>query len=374
FAHSDADLSDETKRFALSPTDIALLNPNTKTCPIFRSAQDAELTKSIYRRVPILVNESKGEAGNAWGISFRQGLFNMTSDSGLFRSAEELEARGLKLEGNVWRDEENESAAFLPLYEAKMLHHFDHRWATYDEAGDTRDVTLAEKQNADFVVTPRYWVEKSNVEERLKDKSDKEWLLGFRDICRNNDERTVIASILPSVGVGNNAPLMFFDKEPRQVACLVANLSSFALDWVARFKVGGVHLNFFIAQQLPVLPPSTYASSAAWTDGATLGEWISSRVVELCFTAHDLTAFARDCGFDGEPFGWDAERRFEVRCELDAAFFALYGLSMDEAAYVLDTFPIVKRKDEAKFGSYRTKTRILELMAAMQSSSAAKNV
>lgn len=96
-----------------------------------------------------------------------------------------------------------------------------------------------------------------------------------------------------------------------------------------------------------------------------LAEWISSRVVELVYTAHDLAAFARDCKYLGEPFAWDEARRFALRCELDAAFFHLYGLSRDETATVLDTFPIVARKDLAKFGTYRTRDEILRLYDEM---------
>lgn len=88
-------------------------------------------------------------------------------------------------------------------------------------------------------------------------------------------------------------------------------------------------------------------------------------MLELTYTAWDLEAFAQDCGWSGPPFRWDEERRFQLRCELDAAFFHLYGLNRDDTAYILDTFPIVKRKDEEKFGTYRTKDRILELFDAL---------
>jgi len=82
-------------------------------------------------------------------------------------------------------------------------------------------------------------------------------------------------------------------------------------------------------------------------------------VLELGYTAHDLEAFARDLEYSGEPFGWKPERRFQLRCELDAAFFHLYGLTRDKAAYVLDTFPIMRRKDEAQWGEYRTRGKVL---------------
>ena len=74
----------------------------------------------------------------------------------------------------------------------------------------------------------------------------------------------------------------------------------------------------------------------------------------------------KDCGYSGPPFRWDEERRFLLRCELDAAYFHLYGIGRDDADYILETFPIVKRKDEQVHGEYRTKRVILDIYDAMQ--------
>ncbi len=92
----------------------------------------------------------------------------------------------------------------------------------------------------------------------------------------------------------------------------------------------------------------------------TVVYWLLPRVLELTYTAWDLEPFARDCGYDGPPFRWDSARRFLLRCEIDAAFFHLYGLGRDDTAYVLDTFPVVRKRDEAQHGEYRTARVILE--------------
>jgi hypothetical protein len=84
-------------------------------------------------------------------------------------------------------------------------------------------------------------------------------------------------------------------------------------------------------------------------------------VLELVYTADDMKPFAVDCGFSGPPFKWDVERRFRLRSELDAAFFHLYGISREDADYIMETFPIVKRHDVEKHGEYRTKKVILEI-------------
>jgi hypothetical protein len=227
--------------FQLSPQDIALINPNTLTCPVFRTSADAELTKKIYQRVPVLENEKQGK--NPWGITFRQGLFNMSGDSNLFISEEKLE-------------EVNHSV--VPLYEAKMLHQFDHRWASY-EGEKSREISLEEKRDPKYQVKPRYWVDKVEVENRLAEKWDKEWLLAFRDICRSTDERTAICSLIPKVAVSNKAPLVITDKNYPELYCiLLANLNSLVFDFVLRQKIGGTSLNFFIIKQLPVIPPENY--------------------------------------------------------------------------------------------------------------------
>jgi len=162
FLQQVTDLKDGARLFVLSRDDIALLNPNTRTCPIFRSQRDAEITKAIYRRVPVLIKDGPPEE-NPWGVQLRQGLFSMANDSHLFRTCIQLEAEGWRLVGNIFRRGEE---VYLPLYEAKMMHYFDHRWATY-EGTDTRDITLSEKGNPDFLALSRYWVPEGEVKQRV---------------------------------------------------------------------------------------------------------------------------------------------------------------------------------------------------------------
>ncbi len=110
----------------------------------------------------------------------------MTSDSGLFRTRDDLEGQGYALDGNRFVKGKD---TFLPLYEAKMIHQYDHRFATYTSDGSTRDVTDSEHADPTYEPLPRYWVEKAEVDRKLekRDKSgklewtwDEKWLLGFR--------------------------------------------------------------------------------------------------------------------------------------------------------------------------------------------------
>lgn len=513
FATQVEHLSDPRRRFTLAPDDFALINPNTRTCPVFRSERDAELTKKLYQAAPVLIAEAQmGDDGsllrpeiNPWGISFSQGLFNMTSDSGLFRDAPAASDQPIR----------------LPLYEAKMIHQFDHRWATYVDAssgavGEVETADLSEQQRADpmFTVRPRYWVDEREVlarialvptrvsrawlalhaakngdqpdaadialadllfalaqwvvgelfrstagesplsagwtsaqaqrhiapvEAQLKsrfpslsvvlsgqgltakkalaefpkwamqssdarladdeleplaaalgtanvagnllalldewmDSRSPRWLMGWRDICRSTDERTVIASVVPRVGVGNKIPLIFprSDIAAPKAAALLGNLSAMTFDFVARQKIGGTTLNYFYIKQFPVLPPDRY--------GAVALDFIVPRVLELTFTAHDLKPWADElAGYDprpvterGQPFAWNPERRAQLRTELDAYYARLYGLTRDELRYILDpkevmgedypseTFRVLKEGEIRRYGEYRTRRLVLE--------------
>lgn len=348
FALDVADLEDVEKRFTLSPDDFELLNPNTRTCPVFRTRRDAEITKAIYRRVPVLLKEGAPD-GNPWGIKFQR-MFDMSNDSHLFSTREDLEAAGWQLEGNHFvRGTER----YLPLYEAKMIHHFDHRWATYDGT-DIRDATLAEKQDPRFVVLPRYWVPSDDVEARRPERS---WHFGWRDIARPTDERTFIATVLPWVGLGNKIPV--FDSDSDGVATCAAATSALVEDFVARQKVGGSTLNFFYVKQFALATPSMLEHPV-----------FRNNALELSYTAWDLAGFARDLGCHRPPFRWDEERRVLLRAELDALMFRLYGVGRDDVEYIMGTFPIVRRKDEAAFGEYRTKRLILERFDAMEEADA----
>ncbi len=348
------ELEDPTRLFSLAPEDFALLNPNTKTCPVFRTRQDAELTRAVYRRVPVLWRESPEK--NPWGVRLRQGLFNMTSDSHLFRTREDLLAQGFRLVGNRFvRGKE----VYLPLYEGKMFWHYDHRFATFAGA-DIRDVEPGEKEDPAFLPLPRYWVPREETEARLEKAGwGRGWLLGFRNATNATNERTLVASRLPLAGVGHSAPLLL--PSPGLPSLLLeANLSSLVLDYVARQKVGGTNLNFHYIKQFPVLPPSAYGPQDL--------RFIVPRVLELAYTAWDLAPLARDVWEEADgplreailawrktapthpdsppdwvegpypfpPFLWDEKRRAQLWAELDAYYARLYGFGRKQLRYILD--------------------------------------
>jgi hypothetical protein len=304
-----------------------------------------------------------------------------------------------------------------------MMHQIDHRHGTFEgqpeleiRKGLCRELMEAERARPDFVILPRYWVSENNcIQSAGHWTNGHRWFIAFRRITRAVDRRTATFCILPWSGAGDSiffVSVQFRDKTP----AFLANVNSITFDFVVRQKMPGINLSFYIVQQLPVLPPERYTSD--------LLAFIVPRILELTYTAWDLKAFADDVwreadktlraaivqgweanvaatgghvgtgppawtpspapwtvsqdrlplpgggsqggsGFPHPPFKWDEERRAHLRAELDALYGHLYGLTREELDYILDTFPIVRRKDEARYGDFRTKRLVLENYARL---------
>ena len=372
YARKLEQILDAARRFELTPADIELLNPNTKTCPVFLSKTDCDLVIALYRRIPVLVNEKR--ESNEWGIIIRRIL--------------DMNKRDVLRLCTVVQPQ-NPNPEVVPIYEAKLFDQFNHRGATYQDKG-IRQLSEAELYDPHFLVRSRYWISRNEVSSRLPEFWAKDWLLVWQDVTDTNTmSRTVSATVFPFYGTDFTLRVGFSTRDEESCAvAFLGSLNSFVFDYIARQKIGGTHLSDYILKQLPFIPPASYANPCLWSDSTQcLKAWLLPRVLELTYTAWDLEAFAQDCGWSGPPFRWDEERRFLLRCELDAAFFHLYlgqetewrqqPAALTQAfptpraavAYILDTFPIVKRKDEAKFsGDYRTKRVILEIYDALAES------
>ena len=362
FLHDSKTIEDPDRCFTLAPADFDRVNPNTGTAPVFRTRRDAEITRRIYEQHPVLVDRSGGGERRAWPVRYHT-MFHMTNDSHLFRTAVQLDNEGFyRVAGNRWQKGEE---LYLPLYQGRMIHQFDHRANSVRVNPDsTHNPYLSEQvtqqQHADphFLPQSQYWVPATAVEATFTESCD--YALAFRDIARPTDVRTVIASIAPKYGYGNSVPMLVPD-DAQSATCLVANLNALCLDFVARQKVQGTHVNWYIAEQLAVIAPEDYDREFGNT---TARDLVRDHVLRLTYTADDMVPFARDLGCDGPPFIWNEEERRHLRARLDALYFHLYGLSRDDADYILSTFPIVQREDEAEFGTYRTRGLILAYMSA----------
>ena len=365
FLHDKRMVDDPDRCFSLTPIDFARVNPNTCTAPVFRTRRDAEITRRIYERHPVLVDRPDKAERKAWPVKYVR-MFDMANDSHLFRTSVQLEAEGFyPVEGNRWR---KGADTYVALYEGKMVQAFDHRAASIVNRDGNLfrpgqpDRTLDEEHHDPaFSPRPRYWV---NQQDRAATKRFR-WFLAFKDITASTNVRTMIAGIIPQVGCGHTLPVLIpaedgFDGA--STACLLANLNSFCFDYVARQKVQGTHLTWYTVEQLPVIAPDDYNRQFGNT---TARELVRDHVLRLTYTAHDMAPFARDLGYDGPPFIWDEEDRRHLRARLDALYFHLYGITRDDAAYILSTFPIVRREDTTRFGTYRTRDLILAYMNAL---------
>jgi len=346
----------------------------------------------------------------------------MTSDSHLFRTREQLERDGFRLVGNRFV---KGSEIWLPLYEAKMIWHYDHRFGTFEgvsSRSSTHLPTPTDAQHADpnFLVLPWYWVPKEEVDARLKTANwSHKFLLGFRDITNATNERTAVFALIPPTAAGHTMPLMFASAGYVRESFLAAYLSSCLFDYVVRQKVAGTHLTYNYLKQLPILPPDAYGTKDRL--------FIVPRVMELVYTAWDIKPFAdgvwreadeelrsaikqqweknaevtgghkweppswldemvypeivmdKDRGIPFPPFKWDGERRAKIRAELDAYFGLLYGLTEEELRYILDpqdvmgedwcgeTFRVLKEKEVRVYGTYRTRDLVLSAWRKLKS-------
>ncbi len=374
FLQDLSELDDPERCFPLSAVDFARVNPNTGTAPIFPSRRDASLTKAIYCRLPVLVDRSSGEAVEAWPVEYST-MFHMTNDSGLFRTQAELEEKegAWPVGGNRY---DGPSGEWVPLYVGRMIHQFDHRAASVvvnpeslHNPALSDDIDADQKADPAFVPTPQYWVPAREV--AFPDGIY--WTIAFRDIARATDARTLIATLVPIVGLGNTAPAIFVGSNGDHTSRahqLVGNFGAVVLDFVARQKAQSTHLNWYIVEQLPIVPPEHYET--AYFGPKSAADIVRETVLELTYTAHDMAPFARDMGHvdaNGDvlpPFVWDEDRRLRLRAKLDALYFHLYGVTdRDDVRYVYSTFPIIERQETKTHGRYLSRDLCLAWMNAL---------
>ncbi len=358
FALGVNDLKDDNKRFTLSADDIHLLNPNTGTTATFRSKRDAEIVKSIYRRNEIIFGEGD-EYDNSHQLRFTR-MFDMNKQGNLFEDYQTLMAHGhLDIHGKIKTDDK----IYLPLIEGKTFTAYDHRFAVPIEGGGAirtggaKEVTLAEHCNPYFVINRRLYINERKVNEWAEGKLTRRWTLGFMNVTSATNHRTMVAALLPDSSSDYSVRIAIFaEPKANHAASILALFNSFSFDYIARQKLSGLNFSDYITYQIATPTTNSILSCS---------NFIVPRVLELTYTAWDLQPFAQDVGYDGPPFIWDDERRFLMRCELDALYFHLYQINRADVDYIMETFPIVKRKDEAAHGSYRTKDTILAMYDQM---------
>ena len=341
FLHATSELSDPNKRFRLSPEDIALLNPNTRTCPIFRNKIEAVLIKRIFSISTILQHNTEKEiyfGGKCLST------FHMSANAEHFVNPDQIE------DGNP---------DILPLYESKMFHQFNPRYGSvnhYETGAVNSTIHDSIDLSSDmFTNKPRYYINKDLSFRKFNDGKPYDFILGFRKITRSTDIRTSVAAIFPRVALGDSINSIV-GSSARNSLLLVSVINSFAFDYVSRSNIGGINFSFWTFKQMavPLRMGLTFLEEKEFFN----------RSLELTYNYLDLENFALSLGVTHSPFRWDEERRFLLRCELDAAFFHLYLGSLedwqaegtpelleafpnprDAVNHIMETFPIVKKKD-----------------------------
>ena len=383
FIRDLAEIADPDRVFPVTADEISRINPNSGTAPIFRSRRDKEITSGIYDRLPVLVDRSSEDSKAAWPLRYVR-MLDMANDSDRFRTISELEngESAWPVGGNLFQSETGE---WVPLYEGKMVQAFDHRAAdivlaaaNVFRSGQGADLTDDDHLDPARQPTPRYWVKSADAGW----DAPTDWCLALKDVTSVTNARTTITAIIPRFGAGHTLPVLFPAKgggEPpyAEAAPLVmANLNSVILDYLARQKVHGNHLAWYLLEQLPVVPPAAYARMFGPKSAADI---VREAVLELSYTAHDLAPFARDMGYVDDnsdvlpPFAWDEDRRLRLRAKLDALYFILYGVfdpddaaaSRDDIRYIYSTFPIVEREEVVRWGRYRSRDLCLAWINAL---------
>lgn len=379
-------LHDPNRIYTLKTDDFATLNPNTKTCAVFRTAKDAAIAAKIYRRCPVLINDITGE--NPWNARISN-MMHMSHDSGDFKTFEDLQNEHASISGNTFTTLAGQT--YVPVYEGKMIWFYNHHYGTWPTSGPRPNaipnVEIDELSNENSLILPWYWTPVEDVMSKLE-KLDNEgnviwkwnhpWLLGYRKISNATNERTFVSSIVPLPnGAGDSIIYVMIDNVLHS-ALVQGIFSSLTFDYISKQKMGGSNMSNFITKQLPVLSLGQIPDEMIMP--------IVIRVARLCYFNHDLDGWAEELWNELSPkqqteipelgrkecFIYDPEKRALLQAELDAIFAHLYGLTTEDLRYVLDpedvcgegcineTFRVLKDNEIRQYGEYRTKRLVLD--------------
>ncbi|MCK6505655.1 SAM-dependent methyltransferase [Myxococcota bacterium] len=313
-------------------------NPDTYAIPDVRSAADLTVAKKMLDAWPAFGDESAGPP-----VRHYQAEIHMGND----------------------RERFSTDPAGLPLYEGRMITHFDHRAKTYD-SGHGNSSRWIERAHGDpeKAIVPQWRVLPGNVPDKLGNRCER-YRIAFGDVANPRNERSFTAALVPpGVICGHKVPTIVFDRA-YEWAYLpwLAVANSFVMDWMARSKLSSPSMTFSLMDSLP-FPRSKRTDP--WV------QRVAPLVLRLVCTAPEMTPFwnqMADLGFcQRVPEGTvppdallDEAARDVARAELDALVaHDVYGLTRAELADVLETFPVVKKRDIKAHQEYRTKRLVLE--------------
>ena len=302
---------------------IRRLSPESHSIMEFQSALEVQTAEKLLC-FPNVGDKIDGK----WNLVLGR-EFHMTDDSQLYKTAS--------------------GDGRLPLYEGKHFHQFD---STFAEPRYWID----ENEGRAALIAPRVRKIRREFESIGCDlepdvaaiKLDYEsYRLAFRDVARNTDERTVIATVLPPrrfcphtvsleqvycdrVTLKGNKSVADLSAIERLYVAAVFN--SFVFDSILRRSVTA-HISFFFIYNTP-MPRLTEKDKAL--------KPIAERAARLICVTPEFDALADMVGLGNHKAGAkDATERARLRSELDGLVAHLYGLTEAEFADILGSFPLV---------------------------------
>ncbi len=379
---------------------VAQFSPKSKAILEIQSKHDLEILEKIYANSVLLGDDGP----DGWGIKYAQGDFNMTSDSKLFPPRPQWEAKGYKPDeysrwllgewrpiGELWAElgvkqlregerrcaqrpydtlpvaradipvgiilsrdatewirEEKIGDVALPLYQGVMIGQWDPSRVAW-RAGTGLNAKWDEIPWENKAVSPQFLLGSSNWPEAAE--ASGEIRVGFRDVARTTDKRTMIASMLPAFPAGNKVPVLQAGKW-FQTGALAASLNSWVFDWVQRTRQGGTSLNYYIVEEQPVPRVSDQEFTALMDLGLRLGG------ASLAFAPHWRRLHAQHPGRRPgtswrKLFGVSPQERMRLRCMVDAIVAVTYGLDLRDLQWILADCDALASTGQSRSGAGR---------------------
>lgn len=323
----------KARHYRMTPADVEAISPQTGLLPVCATEQEFSVLREAYGNFPTVTSKER----RCWmkaGVGVTSQQFS--------KDYVPIAASGV-----------GGQADLVGLWESKMMHQHDHRFATYEgvdvkSVNDGKPRTVTTDQKAGGEARPRFALPIAIANSFRATKGlRQDWFVGYRDVTRATDTRTAIAAIVPSAIPVQPLNLVHV---PDAFAALwaVAGINSLPYDYLARQRISGIHLNVTTFDQLP-LPDATDADL----------DCVVPLALELAYTSESLRPLAEQVGHYGPPYTFNEDRREDLRHELDVFFAKKYGFDTSQVRLMMSTFSSLWADEVRRHGEFRTANRLL---------------
>jgi hypothetical protein len=309
--HELEDWADAKGALSFPAERVHSFSPKSLSVLEIRSERDLEVLTRIYKNSVLLGDDSP----NGWSIKYGT-EFHMTADSKLFIPREKADEAGYKPD-DYGRWISSDDDVLLPLYEGRMIGQFDFSkkgWVSgKGRTAVWRDIPWEKK-----VIEPQFTIRRGSYVEHTPQTANVS-RVAFMDITAATNARTMIATALPPLPCGNSAPILLSAYSPISLSMV---LNSYAYDFAARARCGGLHLNYFVVEETPLVSPLSMTPALPWGVAFSSAPALAQLVLEAAPALRLRPAIT-------------SHERLRVRCILDAFVAALYGLSREDLRWIL---------------------------------------